>query len=96
MHLIHSNHDIRRFDDDCHFATGLDAKVIDILIGHGRDKRLSVADIHEDVIGSGPLRYLDDRSFNLITGTDANDSSSCLYDFPLGRVANYGDPITKP
>jgi hypothetical protein len=48
------------------------------------------------VTGSGPLRYLDDRSFNLITGTDANDSSPCLYDFPLGRVANYGDPITKP
>jgi hypothetical protein len=87
--LIHSNHNVRRFHDHGHFAAGFNAEFVNAFICDGRRDCLPIADIHNDVAGSGPLGYFGNSTLYLIASTEAHDHLLC--DLVLCGRAN-GDP----
>src|ERR1700733_15001509 len=72
--LVYSNHNVRSLHDDGDVALGLDAQVIDRLVGDRGGDGLAVADIDTDMRRGRALLHFDDGAFDLIACTDAHES----------------------
>src|SRR5580698_1457397 len=73
---IHRDHDVGGLHHHGDMALGLDAELIDRLVGdRGRDD-VSAADIDPDMRGGGTLLDFDDGALDLVACTDAHGKSS--------------------
>src|SRR5581483_8518250 len=69
---IHRDHDVGRLDHDRDVALGLDAELVDGLVGDRRRHDLAAADIDADMRGGGALGHFGNGTLELVACTDAH------------------------
>src|SRR5438270_3237925 len=72
---IHRDHDVGSLDHDGDLTLGLDAEVIDRLVGDRGGDDLAAADVDANMGSGRAFLHLDDGALDLIACTDAHDAS---------------------
>src|SRR5882672_9602313 len=72
---VDRNHDVGSFHHDSRLPAGLDAEVVDRLVGDRGGDDLAVADIDADMGRGCALLHFDDGTLDLVACTDAHDES---------------------
>src|SRR5437879_1422542 len=69
---VDRNHDVGSFHHDSRLAAGLDAEVVDRLVGDGGGDDLAASDIDADMRRGCALLHFDDCTLDLVACTDAH------------------------